>query len=120
MTTTADVKALLDPIEGLTETYREAWVPDDAAFPYASILDPVSNAPALSGDARTLARRRLIQVDLWQSEADEIDGLVDTITAALDGTAMTSGGRLRVIEVVLIPEDEDVVHHAFTLSWARV
>lgn len=119
-----EVKALIDAAPlALTAVYRQGWVPDDAQFPYASFLDPVSDAPALSGDARTLARRRLVQVDVWQDEATEDDDLVDGIVAALDGAVTSTGVRLRVLDVSQVPgpeEDEDVVHHAITVSGARV
>lgn len=119
MTILAQVKALLDPVDPLTEVYRAGWVPDDAALPYAVILDPISNAPALHGDARTLARRRLVQVDLWQAEANEDDSVVDDVIAALDGKRITAG-RILVQDSVLVPDetDADVVHHALTLSVA--
>lgn len=120
MTLTADVKALLDPVSPLTQVYRAGWVPDDAAFPYATILDPISMAVAMSGDGRTLGRRELLQVDLWQNQADEDDSLVGDMIAALDGVSLGGLGRVKVQDVVKVDPDEDeVVHHAFTLSVPR-
>lgn len=123
MTIDVEVKALIDGAgTALTATYRSGWVPDDAVFPYASFLDPVSDGIALSGDARTLGRRRLLQVDLWQDEATEVDGLVETVVDALDGQRVASGFRVRVTDVSMIPDETeaDVVHHALTLSVARI
>lgn len=125
MTIGADVKALIDGAgTSLTAVYREGWVPDDAGFPYGSFLDPISDAPVLSGDAETLASRRLIQVDLYQDEATEDDGLVDAVVGAIDGKkSATTGWRFRVIEITQVPADEDeedVVHHALTISTVRL
>ena len=123
MTIDVDVKAIIDGAgTALTATYRSGWVPDDAQFPYASFLDPVSDAPAFSGDARTLGRRRLLQVDVFQDEASEVDGLIETLVDALDGTGIESGFRVRVTDVTQVPDetDSDVVHHAMTLSVARI
>lgn len=121
MTILAEVKALLDPVAPLAAVYRMGWTPEGAAFPYATILDPISNAVALEGDARTLARRRLLQVDLWQEADSEDDTLPDDVAAALDGVPLASGGRLRVLDVALVQDegDADVVHHAVTVSIAR-
>lgn len=122
MTIGGEVKALLDEVEGITAVYRRAWVPEDAQFPYASFLDPVSVSVGLAGDARTLKRRTLIQVDLWQKEAEEDDGLLDAVMDAIDGASITSG-RVRVQDATLVPEesaDSDIVHHALTVSVARV
>ena len=122
MTTGGDVKVILDTVAGLTAVYRQAWVPDGAVLPYASWLDPISNVPALTGDARTLARRRAVQVDLWQDQAAEDDTLLARTIDALDG-AKTPGGRLRVIEAVLVPgpeEDAGIIHHAITVTRAEV
>lgn len=112
----ADIKALVDTT-AVTETYREGYVPDSARFPYASFIDPVSDGIALQGDAQTLARRRLTQVDLWQKEPESV-GLVDTLVQAIDGQK-ASGFRLSVTDVQRLPEPEresDVVHHAITVS----
>lgn len=120
----ADVKKLVDDAAtGLTAVYRQAHVPDDATFPYGSFLDPIGDGIALSGDARTLARRRLIQLDVYQAEETEDDDLVGLVMAAIDGQRTAGGLRARVIDVLLVPgpeTEEDVVHHAITVSLARV
>lgn len=125
MTIGADVKALIDnAATGLTAVYREGWVPDDAQFPYGSFLDPISDTPVLSGDAETLASRRLIQVDVYQDEATEDDALVDKVIQAVDGKkSATTGWRFRVMDVTQVPaeeDDEDVVHTALTISTVRL
>lgn len=120
MSTFSETKVAIDAT-AVTTTYRDGYVPDDAVFPYASILDPVSDAVLLSGDARTIARRRLLQVDLWQREGAEDVTLPDTIANALDGLNVTDGMRLRHVDTQRIPEaEDDVVHHALTLSVVRL
>lgn len=107
----------------LSQTYRAGHVPDDAALPYASFLDPVADVPALSGDSRTLARRRTVQVDVWTDEGADADAIVEAIVDVLDGAVVTNGLRLRVIDVTLVPgpeEDEDIVHHAITVQTPRL
>jgi hypothetical protein len=115
----AEVKALVDP-SAVTQTYRAGYVPDAAAFPYASFLDPVSDAIALQGDAQTLGRRRLVQVDLWQKEADFDPGLVEDVIQRLDGAKIPSAFRLSVTDSQALPEEDDVIHHAITVSMARL
>lgn len=118
------LKALLDPVEGLTAVFRAGEHLDEAEFPYATILDPLGSAPALSGDGRTLGRRRLAQVDLWQDRAGEDDDLLETVVSALDG-AKAAGERFRykVDDVALVDDSEadpDVIHHALTVSTVRL
>lgn len=124
MTLGGEIKALVDGAgTALTETYRAGHVPDDAALPYASFLDPVADAIALQGDARTLARRRVVQVDIWSDEDMAVDAIIDSVTDAIDGVKTASGLRLRVVDVVLVPgpeAEEDVVHHAITVSTPRL
>lgn len=115
----AEVKALVDP-SAVTQTYRAGYVPDSAAFPYASFLDPLSDAIALQGDAQTLARRRLVQVDLFQKEADFDPDLVEDLIQRLDGARIPSAFRLSVTDANAIEEPDDVVHHAITVSMARL
>ncbi len=119
----AEVKTLVDTT-AVTETYRAGYVPDSAAFPYASFLDPVSDAVALEGDAQTLGRRRLLQVDLWQREAAFDPALVDAVVQAIDGAKIASAFRLKVTDVQGLPPDPgdqaDIIHHALTVSAARL
>lgn len=107
----------------LTQTYRSGHVPDDAVLPYASFLDPVADVIALQGDARTLARRRTVQVDVWTDEGADADAIIDALVDALDGANVASGLRLRVVDVTLLPgpeAEEDIVHHAITVQTPRL
>ena len=119
-----EIKALVDGAgTALTQTYRAGHVPDDAGLPFASFLDPISDVPALQGDSRTLARRRTVQVDIFSDEATAVDTIIDAVVDAIDGVSTTSGLRLRVTDVSLIPGPEargghrpprDHGHHAPT------
>jgi len=123
VTLVADLKAILEALGSLTDVYRQDWTPDDAVAPYATILDPISEAQALSGDSRTQGWRRLAQVDIWQARDAEDDSLVDAVVDAIDGAEATSGLRLRVQSTVKVPsevEEDTWVHHAVTVSMARL
>lgn len=124
MTLGGDIRTIVvNAGTALTQTYRAGHVPDDAALPYASFLDPVADVPALSGDARTLARRRTVQVDVWTDEGADADAIIDVLVDALDGAATTDGIRLRVVDVTLVPgpeAEEDIVHHAITVQTPRL
>lgn len=96
--------------------FRDGDDLDGVTFPYATVIDPVSLAPALRGDAATLGRFRDLQVDVWQRR-DALDAdLVDAVVAALDG-AKALGARLTVTLVVSVPEpvDDGIVHHSLTV-----
>lgn len=119
MTTIADLKAKIDVIDGPTLVFASG---EDLnpALPYVTILDPVSDAVLLQGDSRTLARRRLAQVDVWQDEASFSEALVDDVVDAIDGASAAGGFHYRVVDVQNIPEPDDVVHHALTVSLTRL
>lgn len=120
MTALAEIREVLSTIESLRGVWRAAWVPNRALFPYASILDPLSEVPELEGDAETKALRRTWQLDLWQKEEEEIDGLPEQVVDLLDGTKTTSGYRLRIVDLRLIQEEDDIVHHAITGDLVRL
>lgn len=116
----AEVKALLDDTGRFEAVFRLGQRMDTAKMPYATFIDPLDEAPALRGDARTLGARRLLQVDLWQDAEDVDDTLADDVAALLDGQKVEGGFRLRVDSVADLPDEDPVVHHALTVSVARV
>lgn len=123
MTAVADLKALLEALDALSDVYRQGEVPDGATFPYVSILSPISSPSALAGDGRTLARREMAQVDLWQDRLVPDDDLLPAVVASIDGAKATAGFRFRVLDAILVPgpeEDEGIIHHAITTTLARV
>lgn len=109
--------------------FREGHVPTDASFPYVSVIDPISDAPALSGDSRTLGRRRLLQLDVWELAAEEEDDLADDLGALLDGHR-SGAYRFRTLDVTRVPDGalagpeaeagpDGITHHAITVSYTR-
>jgi hypothetical protein len=93
--------------------------PDGAAYPYVTFVEPVSDAPALSGDREVLARRMMVQVDLWQSAPAEQPALLSDLLDAIDGVRLSADRRTWLCRVVdiqrLVEPDAAVVHHAFTV-----
>lgn len=95
--------------------------PEKPTFPYVTIIDAISTAPALEGDSAILALQRLAQVDLWQRGGAEDDQAVRSVFDSLNGAkvTLTSGGRFRIrvqdTQRIFEP-DTNIVHHAFTLG----
>lgn len=92
---------------------------DEVPRPYVTYIDPISLVPSLHGDGRTLARRRLLQWDLWEDEEDDdpVDGRFDALVALLDGLRIVANRhtfRCRVTQAVDVPDDA-VIHHSITL-----
>jgi hypothetical protein len=125
MTAVADIIAAAGSLVS-DRAYRDR-LPDEIetpTFPYLTISDDVAVTTLMTGDGRTLATRALIQVDVWQTVADEDDTLAGTVLAALNGLAL-SEGRLRLMfssSVRLIEpfEDPAVAHTAITFTAAAL
>lgn len=120
MTFAADLLAIVDPLVA-SRAYTAETVPNDAAFPYISILmEPFETLPALDGDAKTLVWRRLCQVDLWETVGGEDEALTRNVRAALNGAQMSDPRyRLRVQSIVRVPEPDpasQVVHRTITVE----
>lgn len=104
-----------------TRAYRHrAADAADHTYPYVTFLPRISDTVALRGDARTMARTRLVQVDLWQRADAEDDNVIKTLTTALDGATLTADEKtwscwVQDIQEVLDP-DPDLVHHSITVS----
>lgn len=98
--------------------------PEGATLPYVTFLDPLSNVPALVGDGRTSHRRRLMQVELWQTVADESDELLAALVGVLEDARLeVTGGkmwRLSLDNVVTTADAGDgLVRHVLTCSAAH-
>lgn len=119
MTVRSSVVALLDPL--FTNRVSADNEPRGGmTFPYVLVFDHVSENPALRGDERTMAWRRTLQVDLFQTMAAESATLLDQVLGALDGAKITGAWRLRVVGSTRTPDpDPAVVHHVVTCSVAR-
>lgn len=120
MTIRSEVVALVDPfVEGRVAS-------DDRPrggleFPYALVMDHLTQSPALRGDRRAMAWRRTVQVSVFQTQADEDEALVDDILDALDGARIVGAMHLTVTGSTRLPDPEaDTVHHAITCSATRL
>lgn len=119
MTIRADVVALIDPfLEGRVAADDEPR--GGMAFPYALVMDHLSEGPALRGDRRAMAWRRTVQVSVFQTQAEEDPDILDAILDALDGATITGAMHLSVTGSTRVPDPEPgTVHHAITCSLAR-
>lgn len=101
-----------------TKVYRDI-APPDVALPYITFADELSNVPVLIGDKSVKAKRRMVQVDLWQSRASESFSRIDTLATLLDSATLSADKHVfntRVNDVQRLVEfEDDIVHHAITL-----
>lgn len=105
--------------------FRDAAPDNMATWPYVTYIDGVADPSVNRGDGRTLTRRRVMIVDLWQKSRDEEDDLPRVLERALDGLALDGVDearvyRVRVDDVARITDEPGVVHHSFSLSLARL
>lgn len=124
MSVLAQIKELIDPL--LDERVYRDEPPEDPnggpAFPYSTIFEDVERSVELPGDGGTLARRTVVQVDLWQLASVEDDDLADQLVSALDGVRLANGAlRMRVRGRTRFPEDragtdDRIIHHAITVA----
>lgn len=96
--------------------------PDGATFPYSTFLEPISDVPTLSGDARVDARRMQVQVDLWQKLREEDPAVLSRLAACVDGAQLIldsgrKAWRTRLTQVTVVDDpDALIVHHALTVT----
>lgn len=102
---------------GAGEVFREGEDVEGAAYPYATVHDPVVENPALRGDASTLGRLRQIDVHVWQDQDGYDPQLPERVRDALDG-ARADGHRLTVLQLVRVPQPagDPVAHHTCTVQ----
>lgn len=96
MTVRSDVIALLDGVSALGQRNYADEAPEVETKPYSVVFDLVGEGVALRGDARVMARRRQLQVDLWQLAAEDDGSLAIAVEDALDGVAIGSGFHVTV------------------------
>lgn len=110
-----------DTITGVgTKIYRDL-APPGTAYPYITYVDQMTNSIAMRGDGKVLARRYMMQVDLWQKRPDENQAIIDEVTAVLEAVELTGTDKqnfeCRLMDIQRIVEfEDDVVHHALTLD----
>lgn len=119
MTVRSEFVRLLDPVVG-ERLYADEVARGGMTYPYIGVLDHLSEVPATKGDGRTTAKRRTVQVDLWQLAEDEDAGLLTAVENALDGVRIDGAYAVAVTSSFRIYDpDPKVVHHAITCSVAR-
>lgn len=119
MTIRSTVVSLLDPLfSGRVSSDDEPR--GGMEFPYALVMDHLTESVALRGDRRAMAWRRVVQVSVFQRTPNESHALVDSVLAALDGAAVPGAWHLRVTLSTRVSDpDPKVVHHAITCDVAR-
>lgn len=100
--------------------FRSDKVPENPTFPYVTFMDAVSMAPALEGDCATMARARLVTVDVWQKSKDEDPLLPERLVNALDGAGLSDASQhvygCKVIDCVRLDDpDDSISHHALSM-----
>lgn len=100
--------------------FRADKVPESPTYPYVTFTDAVSMVPALDGDCATMARARLVSVDLWQKSKDEDPLMPERLVNALDGAALSGASQhvygCKVTDCVRLDDpDDSIVHHALSV-----
>jgi hypothetical protein len=110
---------LLDPVFN-GRVYADEVARGGMDYPYAGVIDHVTEAVAMKGGGRVMAWRRLVQVDVWQRTGTEDPDLLTAVVDALDGVRV-EGAYAVAVQSSLRTTDPDpgVVHHAVTCSVAR-
>lgn len=121
MTIRSEIIALLDGVVALGNRNYADKAPENEPKPHTRVLDQIAESPALKGDARTLARRRQVQVDLWQRAADDDGALSTTVQNVLDGASIPSALRLSVNSANRVYDpDFELSHTVITLETVRL
>lgn len=97
------IKALIETGGGLGASVWRRDVPPRTLLPYI-VCTEVTRPPEPSGDfgSGEVSTRRLVQVDVWQSEQQEDYALLPRVMARLHGAAPNNvrGGRVYPLRVV--------------------
>lgn len=98
--------------------YRDMG-PAEVVYPFVTFFDEITNVPTLLGDSTVKARRRGVQVTLWQQRSAEDVDLVDTVVSLLESASLDANKkvfRCRVSSIERLANTTDnVVQHAITL-----
>lgn len=105
------VLAALDDLEDI----GSGETPRTGDMPFGRIYWDQNEAPALSGDARSLWGRNEFQVSVWEAAATEDGSLATAVRDALDGEKF-DGHRVVFRSATRIEEEGDVVQTALTFS----
>lgn len=121
MSVRSELIRILDTVSILGgRNYADAR-PEGEPLPHCVVLDGISQAPALMGDNKTLAWRRMGQVDLWEDAAVASQSTQDAVVNALDGAAVAGSFRVRVASADRVYDpDARWAHTAITLEAVRM
>jgi len=103
-----------------TKVYRNV-APESESYPFVTFNDDVSRIAVHSGDGTTLARQRVVMVDLWQLLDAEDTTLVESLLAAVDGASLTGadktifGCTVEDIQRLILPDD-NICHHSLSVN----
>ena len=118
MSVRSEIIRLLDPLFD-RRVYADER-PEGEPLPHAVVLDGISLAPSLVGDARVMYWRHAAQVDLWEEAATATQSTRDAVVNALDGVDIAGSFRLRVEAADRVYEpDRRLSHTAITLACMR-
>lgn len=120
MSIRSEATAVLDPIFEGRVTADE--VPKGGlGFPYCRFIDNITENDIMRGDARSMASRRTVQVDVYQTLEDETDDIVDRVRDNLDGHAAQAGLRFVWTNTVRLPDNEaNLVQHSLDFGIVRL
>jgi hypothetical protein len=106
-------------ITELSERIYRDMGPAEVQYPFVTFFDEITNVPSLLGDSTVKARRRGVQVTLWQSRNQEDVELVDTLVSLLENAPLDANKkvfRCRVSSIErLVNTTDNIVQHAITL-----
>lgn len=118
MTVRSEFVRLLDPVFN-GRVYADVTARGGLGYPCAGVIDHVTQSPAIKGDGRALARRRTVQVDVWQLAEEEDAEVVRAVEESLDGVRIEGAYAVAVQSSARVYDpDPKVVHHALTCSVA--
>jgi hypothetical protein len=121
MSVRSEIIRLLDTVSILGGRNYADTRPEGEPLPHTVMLDGISQAPALIGDNRTMAWRRIGQVDLWEDAAAASQSTQDAVVNALDGAAVAGSFRLRVASADRVYDPNTRwAHTAITLEAVRL
>lgn len=115
------VRAFLVSLNLVGERVYRDRAPDGAQTPFITFIDPISDAPQLIGDRKTIARRRLVHLSLWSDlDASDVDTIVPALQSGLDGGRLdcaVTTYSMRVTDLQTLVEGESrMIHNPITVQ----
>lgn len=117
----SEVVRLLDAVMMLGGRNYADERPEGETLPNTSILDGISQTPALKGDRRTMAWDHQLQIDLWEDAAAAAESTRDAVINALDGVDIAGAFHLQVTSANRVYDpDPRLSHTVITLGTVRL